>query len=867
MIQHIGGARRNVRRRKRVGLGWVVSWLLWNLVPLCASARAQAPEQAGAALSRCDVAAQAQDGTAAGAAAADAEQVAAALGAGYEADALVIRAQILTRCRIPFAGFMQQGALVEESNQLLERALALAPHHLGAQFTLGMNHYHTPEFLGRTGAAVAAFERVLADHGEEDDERVAAAYYYLGVLYERMGRSGEATTTWRKGAKRFPQYEPLQKKVVGIGASVETQDSAHRETAGVGISKEERPIPEYRIEPIIVEASGYSMEDPRTATRLTKLDVYTLPGGTADVLQTFKTMPGVTQVTDGSDLYVRGGDPAESPIFVDGARLFYPGKFETLDGSMFGVLDPSTLQRAYFSVGGFSARYGNALSGVVDIQTEGRPAEQRFRVGANITSLGVTAWQPVGANAGAWATASVTETAALLALHGRQHKYPRAPSSYQGMAGAVLQPARAVEVKASALVESDETVVRIRALGYEGPFTSTATTRLTTASVRLINGTGTAGLRFSVGGTVRDGGFTFGVLDRDALDRAVTARLDAELTRGPLQLRSGVELAALEAVLDGLVPAGEALIPGSPAIRLHQDRRAARHVGGYTEVEAQIVGDMALIAGLRADALPGEDRLTLDPRLAAAYRLGDWTLRLGGGVFSQGRWRARIDVPNGGLPNGIPLRARHLVAGVQRRGALSFRAEAYLKDYDDYRPDPDGAGPLVVDGRATGLDVLLQWIGTQRLSGWLTYSLLRGRLAFGDGSTTPSSYDVTHTLAGVSKVAMGRWWELGLTARYATGRPYTAILGATDPTGDKPLAPEYGPLLAERYPDYWRLDARLTRFLPVRGRSVIIYLEALNVLDHVNVMGYTYDGLYRNPRPVESFFADRTLVLGAEATF
>ena len=822
--------------------------------------------RAMAALEGCSAAAESDDESAAESAARAAERAASSLPESREVDALVIRAQIRTRCRIPFAGFMRQGALVEESNGLLERALSRDPTHLGARFNLAMNHYHTPAFLGRTDDAIAQLERLLAEHGERSDPRVAMAYLYLGELYERTGREGEAATAWRLGAERFPEYEPLQAKAESLGPPPAAGSSAP-DSSGQGTPIPGSGEPRYRLDPIVVEASGYSMEDPRTATRLSKLEVYTLPGGTADVLQTFKTMPGVTQVTDGSDLYVRGGAPAESPIWVDGARLFYPGRFETLNGSMFGVLDPAALQRAYFSSGGFSARYGNALSGVVDIRTEARPTEQRYRIGANLTSLGGTVWQPVGDRAGAWATGSVTETSALLAVHGRADEFPTSPWSYQAMAGAVVEPVEGTRLKASGLVESDETTVRVRALGYEGPFTSTATTRLGTVSARWLNDAGTAGVRLSGGASVRESGFEFGVLDRDAVERGLTARLDADLTAGRLQLRGGLEAARLGAVRDGTIPAGEELVPGSPTVELDHQSKTASHVGGYGEAELRVARDVAVIAGLRADRLPGEDRVTADPRLAAAYRLDGWTVRVGTGVFSQGRWRTRRDVPDAGRPNGIPLRARHLVVGVQHEGLLSLRVEAYLKDYDDYAPVPEGVGPEVVDGRAAGVDALIRWAGNDLLSGWVTYSLLDGRLELADGTTTSSSYDVTHTLAVVTKIALGDWWELGLTGRYATGRPFTPIRGAAEPEPGRPLAPDYGPTLSARYPEYRRLDARLTRFIRLDRRSVVVYLEGLNVLDRRNVMGYTYDDAYRNPEPVASFFADRTLVLGVEAAF
>ena len=65
-------------------------------------------------------------------------------------------------------------------------------------------------------------------------------------------------------------------------------------------------------------------------------------------------------------------------------------------------------------------------------------------------------------------------------------------------------------------------------------------------------------------------------------------------------------------------------------------------------------------------------------------------------------------------------------------------------------------------------------------------------------------------------------------------------------------------------PDYFRADARVTWLASVHGRSVASYLETLNVLDRRNVAGYSYDASYRNPRPIGSFFAHRTLVLGLD---
>lgn len=832
---------------------------------------------------------------------------------GLEPEALTGRARVLTQCRIPLANFMRQGALLERSNELLEGALRLDPESWRARFALAMNHYHSPAFLGRTEPGIAQLEILLQRHAGSNGVPVLPdAYLYLGDLYLRAGRREAAAEAWRTGASRFPERrERYEERLEEAGLTPEPERDASgaappdppREPAPLGPPESTPAIPPeasrrpaadppastdsvaaagplYELEAIAVEVGSFSMEDPRTATELSKLDVYTTPGGAADLLQVFQTMPGVTRVADGSDLYVRGGDPEETPMFVDGARLFYPGRFETLNGSIFGVLEPSTLRSAYFSSGGFSARYGNALSGVVDIETEGRPTEARWRAGLNMASVGGTGWLPLGDIAGVWGTAMATETSLLLALHGRDDEFSRTPSSFQGMAGIAVEPSRDVEIRTVAMTESDVTTTDVEALAWEGPFTSRGRTRLAAVTGRVLAAEGRASLRTTVSASSRRSGFEFGVLDRERTDRAVAFRFEGDLEPGRrTRVRVGLEGAAFRSLASGHEPVAEEIAPGAPARPVSVPEAATGHLGGWAEAEVRATSALALIAGMRADQLPGETGMTLDPRLALAYRLDDWTVRLGGGLFHQGRWRVRYDLPDSGSPSGVPTAARHLALGLQRRGAVSLRVEGYLKEYGRYVPH--GEGPPARAGRARGVDALLEWNDGGAVVGWLSWSLLDAEVELAevdseirdadpDGTArlrVPSPFDVTHTATAVAKWAVGEAWEVGATGRYASGKPYTPILGRAEATPERPTAPVYGELHGARLPDYARLDIRVTRFVPHGPGAFVVYLEALNVLDRANVMAYTYDETYRNRRPVESFFADRTLVAGVEAQF
>jgi hypothetical protein len=282
------------------------------------------------------------------------------------------------------------------------------------------------------------------------------------------------------------------------------------------------------------------------------------------------------------------------------------------------------------------------------------------------------------------------------------------------------------------------------------------------------------------------------------------------------------------------------------------------------EAERALTPSLALIAGVRADRLPGEDAWSADPRLALAYRTGAWTLRLGGGVFHQGRWRTKYAVPDAGTPSGTPTRAEHAVLGVERAGEPSLKVEGYVKRYGGYVAD--GEGPRITAGRVAGMDAIVRWSESRRLTGWITYGWLDGRVDLENGGTVPSAVDVRHSLTGVAKWVVAPKWELGSTLRLGSGRPITGITGG-QADADGRIRPVYGDIHGARMPGYARLDGRLSRYLPMRAGIGIVYLETLNLLDRQNVSGYTYGTGYAERRAVHSHFSGRTLVLGLGLTF
>jgi vitamin B12 transporter len=821
---------------------------------LCAaSAAAQTgpppPSPAATALAACAAAAGAGDQSGARQAARTAEALyrEQLRASPRSADARVGLARVISECRIRFANLMAAGRLAAESTRLLEEALEIEPAHWTGRFALAMNHFHAPAFLGRGNDARRELETLIRQQGgAAPAPHHALPYLHLGDLHRREGRHAEARRVWQSGAELWPEDPRLRER---LGAA---QSAGSLEAAQPG------QAPAYALDEIRVTTRRLASQPTVAAVSLNRLEVLTAPGGTADLLHGLRMQGGITLANDGSDLFVRGGDPAEAPVWLDGGRMFHPGTFESLNGSLFGVLNPTVMREAIFFSGGFSARYGNALSGVLDVQSEGRPAQRRFQAGVDLAGGRGSAFLPVNERLGVWANGRLTDAALLVRMQGLGAEYTRSPRAGDITAGVVATPWRGAELKAITVLQGDGATRTVTSHGHHGDFQSRGRTAHTVLSGRATRADG-AQLRGALTRSLRETGFAFGALDREREDLSTGASLAATLPLNPrATLHAGAEATRYHTSEAGSLPLAGSVAPGAPVEPVSSSARD-RHLGAFAELETQLAPRFSLTAGVRADRLPGESVTTVDPRAALALHLDAWTLRLAGGTFHQGRWRQGYTIPDEGRPAGLARRAHHLVLGAEHGQLL--RVEGYRKGYDRFVPH--GSGPQTIAATVHGVDARLRWTGGERLSGWVTYSLLDAEAELESGERVRGRLDVTHGLTAVTRLSVGSGWEVGTTARWATGRPFTPVTGSW--TGDDGrFRPVLGEIHSERLPDFRRLDARVTRVSVHGGRQLVTYLELLNALDRGNVTGYTYDASYQARAPVRSFFANRMAMLGAE---
>jgi len=141
---------------------------------------------------------------------------------------------------------------------------------------------------------------------------------------------------------------------------------------------------------VVIAPGAISANNDRKVAVLTTMDVYTTAGANGDVVGAIETLPGTQKNPTQNGLFVRGGDASESSVIVDGLVVQDPF-FSPVPGvaqrTRFGPYEFSGIS---FSSGGYSARYGQALSGILDLTTNDLPEQSTVNANVNMAGFGLS---------------------------------------------------------------------------------------------------------------------------------------------------------------------------------------------------------------------------------------------------------------------------------------------------------------------------------------------------------------------------------------------------------------------------------------------------------------------------------------------
>ncbi|HEY8926980.1 MAG TPA: hypothetical protein VIU64_21505, partial [Polyangia bacterium] len=531
------------------------------------------------------------------------------------------------------------------------------------------------------------------------------------------------------------------------------------------------------------------------------------PGTLGDPFRAVESLPGVTSVAWPAPIYaVRGSNPGNTGFFLDELRV--PALFHFAIGP--SVIHPYFFQDLDFFAGGYPARYGRYVAGIVAARTRAAPEDDpHASVDVRLFDAGAMVTAPLPGQGGVAVAARYSYTGTVIGLLS-DDDVRLGYWDYQLRADRKLGPVR----------------VTLLAFGSNDRLTTSAhTVALGFHRVKLRGEIPAAGGLLSASVAVGKDHTETPIAD------TFLVSIDAVSLIPRLAYVRHTRAADFEAGLDGEI---QRFAPLSMIDRIGQldlgKRRTARLVAGYLSATLRAGARLVVTPELRLDtyAIGGAERADLGPRLAARLQVtGDTWVKVSGGRFTQ-LPSLPIQVP--GAENfGLALYGLQrswqgaFTVGTSRLAAVEASATGYLQRYvlTDVR-DPAAsqtADPFADDflvprqALSYGVELLVRRAATERLHGWLSYTLSNNQRALGGGVIGPSDWDQRHVL---NLVVGYRWHDttFGGRAHFNTGRP-VLVDGAAGQT-------------FERLPPFFQLDLRCDRRFVFDAFTLDAYLELVN---------------------------------------
>jgi TonB dependent receptor/TonB-dependent Receptor Plug Domain len=564
---------------------------------------------------------------------------------------------------------------------------------------------------------------------------------------------------------------------------------------------------------------------PDLKTTLTRAEVRTLPGAFGDPFRAIETLPGVTPMVSGLPyFYVRGAPPGNVGYVFDGIPM--PLLYHVAAGP--GVIEPSLIDSVELYPGAYPAAIGRFTGGVVAGKMAEPQAKLRGRATLRLVDAGGMLEVPFADGRGDLTLAGrYSYTAAVLSLVSPDIKLSY--WDYQARLRFRADPTNQFELLAFGAADylgqrsgdkvSD--IVNLAFHRYDLRWDHRIGTPLRPGNLRTA---------FTLGFDRTTGNYYRGVRALNS-----NARLRSEFTQR-LSKHVGINAGAdVQVDFLSLTATGEGSGFGPQATQaqaLLTGRRQDGVIGAYLETNLQVTRRIRVNPGLRVDLFDseGHSELGVDPRLSASFKITPRaTVNYGFGIAHQPP-SFLVAVPGvqpslrGGLQTAIQNSAGlDYQFPISIQGSVTLFHNVFLKfsdpistsRLDDHIPEQSNFETRT-QGRSFGIELALRRDLSQRLSGFVSYTLSRSERSFAQ-IHGPALFDRTHVLNIALSYDFGNRWRLGSRVVYYSGMPALVAyaMAAVNPPRSTP---------------FWRLDWRLEKRWPVgdQGASLGLVAEVLN---------------------------------------
>jgi outer membrane cobalamin receptor len=578
-----------------------------------------------------------------------------------------------------------------------------------------------------------------------------------------------------------------------------------------------------KIDGVTITAGAFEASDKKKSVVLRTLDIVSTAGATADITGVMNTLPGTQTVGEEGRLFVRGGAGHEAKTFINGLLVAEPyGSTPQNIPSRFRF-SPFLFKGAFFSTGGYSAEYGQALSSVLQLNTYDLPA--RSQTDISVMSVGTDISQTIRKNnTSVYGQLQYTDLTGYFVMVPQKYEWDRAPNSFNSTLHFKQQFSTSGSIQAyTNYAKSGMKLFQPTPGNFYTESKYIINTDDFYSNVAINNTLGSAvSYRGGISYSFNTNHIKTEDMRLDSRMKAMHVKLafDHDISENIL-IKYGGELMTSEYEED---------ISDNENQLSQKFSFSNQLLSPFAEVDIYFSNKLMARLGNRYEfnELLGSHNFL--PRASLAYKMHKYSqVSLAYGRFSQLpiaeylKWSDDLS----------PEKASHYILNYQysREGRI-FRSEVYYKKYqqlvtfdmsNNNVPLHSNAGY----GDAKGFELF--WRDSKTLKGvdyWISYSYLDTKRKYGIFPYQVMPYYAsTHNLSVVYKHFISAIKsQIGWTYSFASGRPYT------DPNTE-----EYNSKMTKNYNDFSVNYSYLVK------PNMIIHASMSNVFGFNNVFGYQYN--------------------------
>jgi outer membrane receptor protein involved in Fe transport len=656
------------------------------------------------------------------------------------------------------------------------------------------------------------------------------------------------------------------------GETVEALTVVAGETLEVGVQLTTLPV---ALDEIRVTASvSLLREQPTAAVALDRKEISELPHFGDDLYRAITVLPGTSGGDFSARFAVRGGLYDETLVTLDDQELMEPFHLKDFQG-VFSILDPEAIGGVELTPGGFTARYGDRMTGVLDMVSRS-PKETRAGIGISVTNAWANAGGLFSGGKGSWlvsARRGYLDFILNAVSDDDDDGDPPSPRYWDAFGKVAYSPSHSHAFSLTFLAADDDLLFEEFDEDEEVDVVSGY------ASTYLwLNHQAVLGASSFVNSAVYGGEIT---LDRDFLVIDDPGREEVELLdiredrfyglRQEWQhglgknhyLRWGFDLRSYDVTYDYEIGAviedpidDPRFYPGVRIDSFH-DAYEGEQYSLFVTDRMRLGKRFTAEAGVRYDKQTLTEDDQVSPRLNLLYKISSkGSLRFGWGHFYQSQRPYELRVQYGETEFLPAQRAEQFVAGYETEVGNHYllKVDAYARRvsdphprwetiFDPFHPVPEIATDLALiapeEVNAHGVEVYFASRRGGSFDWWLSYvfSSIEDVL---EGVDTPRFLNQPHSFTASASWRPGPKWSLTGVLNYHTGWPTTTVSAwpVQRPDGEWQLSYDVGPFYQQTLDDYWRLDLRASRTSRVgKNGSLQFFIDIQNLTDQDNQRG------------------------------